>query len=163
MGPGVGLQEGVQEGGGEGGAGGAADAGERLKGFAYDGLVVDLGLPDGNGMDVLDQALTRYPELPAVVITGYGGVAEAVAAIKRGAVDFLIKPFQLSQLTRVLLMAFEQRRLRRQSPQLKAELRQRHRFDSIIGRHSTMQRLFATLEMVAPMNSNPLAVTTGPP
>ena len=134
----------------------AADAGERLKGFAYDGLVVDLGLPDGNGMDVLDQALTRYPELPAVVITGYGGVSEAVAAIKRGAVDFLIKPFQLSQLTRVLLMAFEQRRQRRQSPQLKAELRQRHRFDSLIGRHSTMQRLFATLEMVAPMNSTVL-------
>ena len=46
-------------------------------------------------MTVLDEALDRYPEIRAIVMTGFGGVAEAVAAIKRGAVDFLIKPFQL--------------------------------------------------------------------
>jgi len=74
----------------------AADAIERLRSFAYDGLVVDLRLPDADGMTVLDEALDRYPEIRAVVMTGFGGVAEAVAAIKRGAVDFLIKPFQLS-------------------------------------------------------------------
>ena len=80
----------------------AADAIERLRSFAYDGLVVDLRLPDADGMTVLDEALDRYPEIRAVVMTGFGGVAEAVAAIKRGAVDFLIKPFQLSQIARGL-------------------------------------------------------------
>jgi DNA-binding NtrC family response regulator len=68
----------------------ANDAIERLKAFAYDGLVTDLNLPDGNGMDVLEEALTRYPQIRAVVVTGFGGVAEAVTAIKRGAIDFLI-------------------------------------------------------------------------
>ena len=76
----------------------AADAIERLRSFAYDGLVVDLRLPDADGMDSPRRSARRYPEIRAVVITGFGGVDEAVTAIKRGAIDFLIKPFQLSQL-----------------------------------------------------------------
>src|SRR6187399_64131 len=62
----------------------AADAIERLQGYAYDGLVVDLKLPDADGMTVLDEALARYPMIRAVVITGFGGVEEAVSAIRRG-------------------------------------------------------------------------------
>jgi len=137
---------------------GAADAIERLKGFAYDGLVTDLNLPDGTGMDVLEEALSRYPQIRAVVVTGFGGVAEAVTAIKRGAVDFLIKPFQLAQLARVLEASIDQVRLREENAELRAQLRDRFRFDSIIGRHSTMRRLFATLEQVAPTNSTVLLV-----
>src|SRR4051794_870273 len=75
----------------------AAEALSRLDGFAYDALVVDLRLPDADGMDVLSAALDRYPGILSVVITGYGGVDEAVAAIKRGALDFLIKPFQVGR------------------------------------------------------------------
>jgi len=134
----------------------AADAIERLKSFAYDGIVIDLHLPDASGMDVLDEAVTRYPEIRAVVITGFGGVSEAVDAMKRGAVDFLIKPFQLTQLARVLQAAVEQRRLREENAELRAQLRDRFRFDNIIGRDSTMQQLFSTLELVAPMNSTVL-------
>ena len=134
----------------------AADALERLKAFAYDGLVVDLRLPDADGMVVLDEALSRYPQIRAVIMTGFGGVAEAVTAIKRGAVDFLIKPFQLSQLSRVLQSSIEQQRLREENAELRAQLRDRFRFDNIIGRHSTMQHLFSTLELVAPMNSTVL-------
>jgi len=134
----------------------AADAIERLRSFAYDGLVVDLRLPDADGMTVLDEALDRYPEIRAVVMTGFGGVAEAVAAIKRGAVDFLIKPFQLSQLSRVLHAGLEQQRLREENAQLKAQLKGKFRFENIISRHSTMQTLFTTLELVSPMNSTVL-------
>ena len=134
----------------------AADAIERLRSFAYDGLVVDLRLPDADGMTVLDEAIERYPEIRAVVMTGFGGVAEAVAAIKRGAVDFLIKPFQLSQLARVLHTGLEQQRLREENADLKAQLKGKFRFENIIGRHSTMQALFTTLELVSPMNSTVL-------
>jgi DNA-binding NtrC family response regulator len=134
----------------------ASDAIERLKSFAYDGIVIDLHLPDASGMDVLDEAVTRYPEIRAVVITGFGGVSEAVDAMKRGAIDFLIKPFQLSQLARVLQAAVDQRRLREENAELRAQLRDRFRFDNIIGRDSTMQQLFSTLELVAPMNSTVL-------
>ena len=134
----------------------AADATERLRSFAYDGLVVDLRLPDADGMTVLDEALERYPQIRAVVMTGFGGVAEAVAAIKRGAVDFLIKPFQLSQLARVLHSGLEQQRLREENAELKAQLKGKFRFENIIGRHSTMQALLTTLELVSPMNSTVL-------
>src|SRR5687768_3319656 len=134
----------------------ATDAIERLKAFAYDAVVIDLHLPDASGMDVLDEAVSRYPEIRAVVITGFGGVTEAVDAMKRGAVDFLIKPFQLTQLARVLQAAVEQRRLREENAELRAQLRDRFRFDNIIGRDSTMQQLFSTLELVAPMNSTVL-------
>jgi DNA-binding NtrC family response regulator len=134
----------------------AQDAIERLKAFAYDGIVIDLHLPDASGMDVLDEAVSRYPEIRAVVITGFGGVSEAVTAMKRGAVDFLIKPFQLTQLARVLQAAVDQRRLREENAELRAQLRDRFRFDNIIGRDSTMQQLFSTLELVAPMNSTVL-------
>ncbi len=133
-----------------------ADAAERLRGFAYDVLVVDLRLPDADGMDILDEALTRYPSIRAVVITGCGGVDDAVKAIKRGAVDFLIKPFQLSQLSRVLHGALEQLQLRQENAKLRAQLRGRFVFDTIVGRSPAMERVFATLELVAPMNSTVL-------
>jgi DNA-binding NtrC family response regulator len=133
-----------------------ADGIERLHGFAYDGVVVDLGLPDMNGMMVLDEALERYPEIRAVVITGFGGVAEAVTAIKKGAIDFLIKPFQLVQLARVLRAGIEQRQLRQENAQLRARLHDRFRFDSIIGRSAVMRNVFSTLELVSPMNSTVL-------
>jgi DNA-binding NtrC family response regulator len=134
----------------------AASAKERLEAFAYDGLVVDLHLPDTSGMSVLEEAVARYPEIKAVVMTGFGGVAEAVEAMKRGAVDFLIKPFQLTQLARVLQTSLDQDRLRIENAELRAQLRGRFSFDSLVGRDSTMQRLFSALEMVAPMNSTVL-------
>jgi DNA-binding NtrC family response regulator len=134
----------------------AADAIDRLKSFAYDAIVIDLHLPDANGMEVLDEAVSRYAQIQPVVITGFGGVSDAVAAMKRGAIDFLIKPFQLNQLARVLQTAMDQRRLREENAELRAQLRDRFRFENIIGHHSTMQQLFSTLELVAPMNSTVL-------
>jgi len=131
----------------------ASDAVGRLRGFAYDGLVVDLRLPDASGMDVLDEALTLFPGLRAVVITGFGGVSEAVTAIKRGAIDFLIKPFQLAQLARVLRAGIDQRQLKQENAELRAQLQSRFRFDNIIGCSPAMRAVFSTLELVAPMNS----------
>ncbi len=134
----------------------AAEAIARLRDFAYDGLVVDLRLPDADGLEVLDSALDRYPEILAVVITGFGGVEEAVKAIRRGAIDFLIKPFQLSRLSRVLLGGFNQRRLIQENAELRAQLRVRFRFDNVIGQSDTMQQVFTTLNLVSRLNSTVL-------
>ena len=133
-----------------------ADAFDRLKGFAYDAIVIDLRLPDADGLDVLDAAVGRYPDILAVMVTGFGGVAEAVSAMRRGAIDFLIKPFQLSQLARILTTSLEQRRLREENADLRAQLRDRYRFDSVIGHSAPMRHVFSTLELVAPMNSTVL-------
>jgi len=132
------------------------DALERLRGFAYDALVVDLRLPGVDGMTVLEEALALYPEIRAVVVTGFGGVQDAVQAMRSGAVDFLIKPFQLSQLGRVLNTAFEQQRLRKENAELRLQLHDRFHFGNIVGRAPSMQAVFSTLELVAPMNSTVL-------
>ncbi len=129
----------------------------RLQGFAYDGLVVDLGLPDTNGMAILDEALTRFPGIRAVVITGCGGVEDAVTAMKRGAVDFLMKPFQLSQLAEVLRSALTEAPAAAGAGQTRdTEPREAFHFDDIIGESPSMQRMFTTLRLVSPMVSTVL-------
>ena len=133
-----------------------SEALDRLRGFVYDGLVVDLKLPDANGLDVLDAALTRYPEMVAVVMTGVGGLEEAVAAIKRGAIDFFVKPVQPAHVSRVLAAAVNEPRLRQENAELRAQLRDRYRFGNVIGQSAAMQPVFQSMELVAPMNSTVL-------
>ena len=70
------------------------------------------GCPASTAAQVIDAALERYPDIIAIVITGYGTVKDAVDAIKRGAADFVTKPFQFDELLHVLDSALEQRRLR---------------------------------------------------
>jgi two-component system response regulator AtoC len=134
----------------------AADAVSRLDGFAYDALVVAVQLPDGDGLDLLDAALSRYPDMRCVVTTGFGSIDHAVRALKRGAVDFLIKPFQLIQLVQVLKTSLSERRLQSENAELKARLNDRFRFGGLIGTSAGMKRLFNTLELVSPMNSTVL-------
>jgi DNA-binding NtrC family response regulator len=134
----------------------ATDALARLDGFAYDALVVDVQLPDGDGLDLLDEALARYPDMRCVVTTGFGSIDHAVRALKRGAVDFLIKPFQLIQLVQILKTSLSERRLQTENAELKARLNDRFRFGSLIGGSQVMKRLFNTLELVSPMNSTVL-------
>jgi DNA-binding NtrC family response regulator len=134
----------------------AADAISRLDGFAYDALVVAVQLPDGDGLDLLDAALSRYPDMRCVVTTGFGSIDHAVRALKRGAVDFLIKPFQLIQLVQVLKTSLSERRLQSENAELKARLNDRFRFGGLIGTSAGMKRLFNTLELVSPMNSTVL-------
>ncbi|MEW5981077.1 MAG: sigma-54 dependent transcriptional regulator [Acidobacteriota bacterium] len=129
---------------------------EALAAFAYDACVVDLRLPDADGIDVLRSAVERYPSILALVVTGYGGVAEAVTAMKEGAVDFLCKPFQLSQVSRVLNGAFERRRLREENAELRAQLGDVNRVSDIIGTSPAMRQVFETIDAVSRMNSTVL-------
>jgi DNA-binding NtrC family response regulator len=134
----------------------ASDAIDRLKNFAYDALVIDLHLPDASGMEVLCDAIVRYPRIRAVVITGFGEVADAVTAMKRGAIDFLTKPFELSQLAQILRQSIAETTGRQAEGESEPEVKRRFQFDHIIGCDTTMQRFFSTLELVAPMNSTVL-------
>src|SRR3990167_10155582 len=78
-------------------AGSGEEAIQRLADFAFDVLVTDLRLPGIDGRQVLDAAIERYPEIIAIVITGFGTVKDAVEAIKQGAADFITKPFQIGR------------------------------------------------------------------
>ena len=129
---------------------------ERLAACAFDVLITDLRLPGIDGRQVLDAAVERYPELIAIVITGFGTVKDAVEAIKQGASDFITKPFQFDALLHVLRSAMEQRRLKSENAYLRSQLEERYRFDGIIGRSSRMRELFQLLETVAATSSTVL-------
>ena len=122
---------------------------ERLAEFAFDIIVTDLRLPGIDGTEVLETALRLYPEIIGIVVTGYGTVKDAVDAIKRGATDFITKPFQFEGLRHVLDSALEQRRLKSENAYLRSQLEQRYRFEGIIGRSRVMRDLFQLLETVA--------------
>src|SRR5438477_5173099 len=135
-----------------------ADSGEtaiaRLADFAFDIIITDLRLPGIDGSAVVEAAVERYPDIIAIVITGYVTVEDAVEAIKRGARDFVSKPFQIDELLHVLDSALEQRRLRSENAYLRAQLEERYRFDQgIVGKSRSMARLFQLLETVAATNS----------
>src|SRR5580704_3848669 len=134
-----------------------AESGEaalaRLGEFAFDIIVTDLRLPGIDGSAVVEAAVERYPHIVAIVVTGYGTVKDAVEAIKRGAWDFVSKPFQIDELLHVLDSALEQRRLKSENAYLRAQLEDRYRFEGIVGKSPAMTRLFQLLETVAPTNS----------
>jgi two-component system response regulator PilR (NtrC family) len=129
---------------------------ERLAEFAFDILITDLRLPGIDGRQVLDAALERYPDIVAIVITGYGTVKDAVDAIKQGAADFITKPFQFDALLHVLSSAMEQRRLKSENAYLRSQLEERYRLDGLVGRSAVMRDLFHLLEIVAGTSSTVL-------
>ena len=82
---------------------------------------------------MIDAARERYPGIVAIVITGYGTVKDAVDAIKRGASDFIAKPFQFEELMHVLHKSLEQRRLAIENAYLRSQLEERYQFGGILG------------------------------
>src|SRR4029450_4875299 len=130
-----------------------AESGEtalaRLAEFAFDVVVTAPRRPGTDGSAVVEAAVARYPDIVAIVVTGYGTVKNAVEAIKRGASDFVSKPFQIDELLHVLEAALEQRRRKSENAYLRAQLEERYRFDGLIGKSPPMKRLFQLLETVA--------------
>ncbi|HEY2908271.1 MAG TPA: sigma-54 dependent transcriptional regulator [Vicinamibacterales bacterium] len=134
-------------------AGTGEDAIAKLAEFAFDIIITDLRLPGIDGSSVVEAAVGRYPEIIAIVVTGYGTVKDAVEAIKCGAWDFVSKPFQFDELLHALDSALEQRRLKSENAYLRAQLEERYRFEGIVGKSRAMAKLFQLLETVAPTNS----------
>jgi DNA-binding NtrC family response regulator len=137
-------------------AGSGEEAMPLLAEFAFDILITDLRLPGMGGSEVLDAALQRYPDIIAIVITGYGTVKDAVDAIKQGAADFVTKPFQFDALLHVVQSAVEQRRLKSENAYLRSQLEDRYRIDGLVGKSRVMRDLFQLLETVAATSSTVL-------
>ncbi len=130
-------------------AGTGEEALARLNDFAFDILITDLRLPGADGRQVLDEAFSRYPEIIALVITGFGTLREAVEVTRLGAEGFITKPFQFEELLHELGAAIEKRRLKAENAYLRAQLHDRFRLDSIVGCTPVMMRLFELLRTVA--------------
>ena len=121
-----------------------------LDGFAFDVIVSDLRLPGVDGKNVIETALTRYPGIVAIVVTGYGTVKDAVEMIRLGVADFIAKPFQFDELMHVLNKSLEQKRLKSENAYLHQQLDERFGLGSMAGKSAPMRALFQLIETIAP-------------
>ena len=128
---------------------GGHDALEALGRDAFDLLLTDQKMPGMDGLALLDRAQALQPDLPVVLMTAYGSVSDAVAAMKKGAADYLTKPFEREELLLVLERVLKQRRLEEEVVTLRGALTERYRLDNIIGTSPAMREVFSLIERIA--------------
>jgi two-component system response regulator HydG len=121
----------------------------QLDGDGYDVVLTDLRMPNVDGMEVLRTVRQVAPETEVIVMTAYGTIATAVEAIRRGAYDFLAKPFKEEELLLRTAKAVEKRRLVGQVSVLTGEFRRRFGLDHVIGRSAAMQEVLDRVARVA--------------
>ncbi len=134
-----------------------ADAGlARLEEQPFDLLLLDVSLPDRNGLELLREIRRRDPYLSVVLITAYGSIDMARAAFKSGAQDYITKPWSNDELLAQVAQAVEGRRLREENVQLKRALKQRYNFPNIVGKSEKMVAVLDLVTQVAPSRSTVL-------
>ena len=128
----------------------------KLDEFSPDVVVTDLKMPGLDGLGLMTKALEQDPERSVIVMTAFGAIDSAVAAMRAGAADYLTKPINFDELLLVVERAMERRRLRQEAGQLRRRLAERHKIPSIIGSSPAMQKVFDTVLQVAPSRASVL-------
>src|SRR5579871_5066726 len=129
-------------------AAGAAEEGLKLA-SDVDLILTDLKLPGMDGLAFIEKLRSQNTQTPVIVMSAFGTIENAVEAMKKGAVDFIPKPFSLDHLSVVVEKALEVRKLRDENRELREALGQRYQFENIIGHSPAMQEIFATIMRVA--------------
>lgn len=136
------------------GAAGGTEGLRRIEGASYDLVLLDLMMPDRDGMEVLREIRERDTETPVFLITAYGSVDVAVDALKAGANDYFSKPWKNEKLLVEIDRTIAKRRLERENEQLKRTLKQRYSFPNIVGKSERMMRVLDLVTQVAPSRTN---------
>jgi len=129
---------------------------QQLEDRPFDLMLLDVSLPDRNGLELLREIRRRDPYLSIILITAYGSIDMARAAFKSGAQDYITKPWSNDELIQQVSLAVEGRRLREENVQLKRALKQRYNFPSIVGKSEKMLAVFDLVTQVAPSRSTVL-------
>lgn len=131
---------------------------EKLERYPFDLLFVDIKMPGMDGLELLERVKQQYPDAIVIIITAYGSIDTAVKAMKMGASDYLLKPFQPDQLSLVLEKVANQKRLVSEVQYMKGRLEEITRFDNIIGQSRPMQEVFDLIPQVAQSDASVLLV-----
>jgi DNA-binding NtrC family response regulator len=135
----------------------AAEGLDRLGDGPVDAVLLDLMLPDRNGLEVLEDIRRIDEELPVVMITAFGTIESAIAATKRGAFHYFTKPFKNDEVLVVLRNAAERRRLVHENRALRDQLQSdSHRFDELIGGSSRIRAVYDLITRAAPSRATVL-------
>ncbi len=124
----------------------------------FDAAILDLMLPGVSGLDLLDDIRRTDPELVVLMITAFASIETAITAMKKGAFDYITKPFKNDELLHVLRNGLNQRRLVDENRQLRTALRDQGRFTDIVGKSPRMQQVFNLIAQAAPSRSTILVV-----
>jgi DNA-binding NtrC family response regulator len=129
----------------------------RLTERQYDAVLLDLMLPDRNGLEVLEDIRRHDEDLPVVMITAFGTIESAIAATKQGAFYYFTKPFKNDEVLAVLRNAIERRRLSRENQALRSQLQSdAYRFDEIIGGSQRIRAVYDLISRAAPSRATVL-------
>jgi DNA-binding NtrC family response regulator len=129
------------------------DALKKLKKTRYDILLVDIKMEGITGLDVLKHVKESDPDVAVVMITAYGSIATAIEAMKNGAYDYLLKPFDPDELGIIIDKILKNQAQLRENIYLKTQFKDRTRFESMIGQSRPMQEIFDLIMDVSPRNS----------
>src|SRR2546429_299755 len=128
----------------------------RLGDRSFDLVLLDLALPDRNGIDLLAEIHAHDPHLSVIMITAYGTVENAVRAMQAGASNFVQKPWDNEKLLADVRTAVARHRAEEENVQLKRALKQRYNFENIVGKSEPMLKIFDLVAQVAPSRSTVL-------
>jgi two-component system, NtrC family, response regulator AtoC len=137
----------------------AAEALRKLKGEQFDLIMLDLRLPDRDGLEVLQELFGMGIDTPVIVITAHGTSNTAIQAMQSGAFDYLIKPLDLDEVRITVERLFAHRQLASQVQELQEALDSRNVHERVVGQSSPMQEVFKTIGRVA--NSDSTVLITG--
>src|SRR5581483_11641220 len=130
-------------------AGDGTEAVARFRLEAFDLVLTDQRMPGLSGLARLGALRPVSPEVAVIVMTAYGTIETAVAAIKAGAADYLTKPLNLDELLHRIRLVRERQRLLTENRELRLALRERHRVDGIVGESGRMQEVLSLVHRVA--------------
>ncbi|MFO0911742.1 MAG: sigma-54 dependent transcriptional regulator [Pirellulales bacterium] len=134
----------------------ASAAWDSLRAGDYDAVLTDVRMPGTSGIELCQQVADARPDLPVVVMTAFGSLETAVAALRAGAYDFVTKPVEMDLLAVALERAVKQHRLQRQVRELAETIDHRTSFGELLGDSPAMQRVYAQLSQLAPTDMSVL-------
>jgi two-component system response regulator AtoC len=137
-------------------AGSAEQALAKVTAEQPDIVISDLHMPGMDGLSLLAELKTRVPETLVILLTAYGSLKTTVDGIKAGAFDYLSKPFVVDEIRAVVRRAIEHKQVLRENPALKEQLRERYRFDNIVGSSPGMVQVYKMIARVAQTDSTVL-------
>lgn len=129
---------------------------EQIQQIQFDIMFLDIKLGGMDGLEVLNEVKRIDPELPVIMITAYGSITTAVEAMKKGAKDYLLKPFEPDELSLLIEKTIQQKALDLENLYLRETIKEKTRFDNLIGQSKPMQAIFNLIKKVAPMGSTVL-------
>lgn len=137
-------------------ASGGKEALQELGRNKIDLILTDIRMPDMDGFELIRKTHETYPDLPIITLTAYASTETAVQALRAGAYDYVVKPFPIEELQKIVDHALRAQRLFQEVNYLRGRLAQRYSLDSIIGQSEPMQKVFETILHVAPAPCNVL-------